>query len=643
MLKNLFEPLKTGSLYLKNRITLSPMGIGSYNSDETITEEYIDFIKARAKGTALVITTGTRVTEKYGKYRVNGCYSDKFIPGLRKLSSAAQSKGAKIFLQIMALGPADPEEPFVPSLDIDDYADFNTRKIKPKQLSGDQVEELVHEFITAAVRAKEAGFDGVELFGSEDGLISSFICPHFNKRDDIYGGNLENRLRFPVEIISGIKKECGDGFPVGFKFNAIYNIDNGIDFSHGIEIAKRIKEAGACYIHCWSFESFEKPMSTYRYPPMPNLYQPRNSLVEISRKYKNGLKDIAVMTVGGILKAKEADSIIKNGDADIVAVGRGFIAENLWAFKAQHSITQRPCIRCHVCHNEVAFKGNIIACSVNPDVLSRQKIKKAKINKRITIVGGGPAGMSAAITAATRGHDVTIIEKEQSLGGKLIAGSAPEFKYEFKDLLNYLKAETINCGVNILLGCNAAGTFVMENMPDAIILAIGALPKFPAIPGLNKRTVYTAVSALNNHEIFAGQNVTVIGGGDVGCETALFLKNHGCREVAIVEIMENLMLESIEHNSIILKQMLSAAGVIIYLHTEVTSIEKDRLFLKNIKGGIAEIKNDFVIIATGYYIPENEINGLRSCNIMTYTIGDCVKPANLREAISDGYNVGLKV
>lgn len=643
MLKNLFKPLETANLYLKNRIALSPMGIGSYNKDETITEDYIYFVKARAKTTGLIITTGTRVTEKYGKYRVNGCYSDIFIPGLKKLSGAAHSEGSKIFLQVMALGPADPEEPFVPSLNIDEYADIDNREIKPRQLSRDQIEELINEFVSAAVRAKEAGFDGVELFGSEDALISSFICPHFNKRDDLYGGNLENRLRLPVEIINGIKKECGNDFPVGFKFNAIYSIENGIDFPLGIEIAKKIKEAGACYLHCWSFESFEKPISTYRYTPMPNLYQPRNSLIEISREYKKNLKDIPVMAVGGILKAHEADSIIGNEYADIIAVGRGFIADDLWAYKAQRSIIQRPCIRCHVCHDEVAVKGNIISCSVNPDVLARKEIKKAEVIKKITVIGGGPAGMTAAITAAKRGHDVTIIEKEEILGGKLVPGSAPSFKHEFKDLLDYLSRETISSGVKVIFGVKADKNIIIESKPDVLVVAIGAVPVFPVVNGVDCRIVYTAVNALNSPGLFCGAKVTVIGGGDVGCETALFIKNSGCSEIRIVEIMDTLMNDSIEHNSVILKQMLQDSGVKIHLSTKVTAIESNSVLLTDKNGNKEYADSDFVIIATGYSVPESELLEYSSCGILTCKIGDCVKPAKLREAISSGFITGLEL
>ncbi len=444
MYKNLLSPIKIGKLQLKNRIAMAPMGIGSYNEDETITDEYIDFLKARAAGTGLIITTGTRVSDKYGKYKVNGCFDKRFIPGLRKLTDAVHKKGTKILLQIMALGPADPFEPYVPSLNIEDYR--STVKSKdpaaPKELTLEQIEELIEAFVYSADIAQQSGFDGVELFGSEDGLISSFLCPHFNNRADAYGGSFENRVRFCIDIIRKIRKQCGEDFATGFKFNAIYNIKDGIDFAEGVKIAQRITEEGAAYIHCWSFDGWEKPMSAFRYPPMPNLYQPRNSLIEISKNLKDNLSDIPVMVVGGILKHSEADEIIRSGFADIVAVGRGYIAEPLWGYNAgNHKYLMRPCIRCHVCHNEVAVNGNIITCSINPDVLSRDKIKTSKERLNIMIAGGGPAGVMAAVTASMRGHHVTLYEKDKKIGGKLIAGSQPDFKYEFKDLLSFLEQQ----------------------------------------------------------------------------------------------------------------------------------------------------------------------------------------------------------
>ncbi|MCL5069524.1 MAG: NAD(P)/FAD-dependent oxidoreductase, partial [Actinobacteria bacterium] len=622
MLNNLFKPIKIGNLELKNRIALSPMGIGSYNEDETITEDYVDFIKVRSCETGLIITTGTRVTEKYGKFKINGCFDEKFIPSLSKLTKTARKNGTKILLQILAFGPADPFEPFVPSLNIPEYANIEEMEARPKELTTGQIEELSSEFINAAKIARESGFDGVELFGSEDGLISAFICPHFNKRTDKFGGSFENRMRFPVEILKGIRMACGKDFAVGFKFNAIYNIDEGVDVDLGIKIAERMFNEGAAYIHCWSFETFERPMPTYKYTPMPNLYQPRNTLADISGKIKKYLPEIPVITVGGILKPDEADEIIARGNADIVAVGRAFIADNLWSYKAKFSESIRPCIRCLVCHNEVALKGNLITCSVNPDIFSKDNIARVKKPREITVIGGGPAGITAAVTAAKRGHRVTLFEKEEKIGGKLIPGSEPAFKHEFKDFLDYLKNDLYKSDTEVFTDTKITVEMIANRMPDAVILALGAIPVYPEISGIDSTNVFDAVYALNNPEKFIGGDIAVIGGGDVGCETALFLKRKGSRKVAIIEILDELMKEEIKYNSVILEKMLVSESIDIYLESMVMEIKENCLSFVR-KNGIAEsIKTDFIIVAAGFKVPDQELVKYGQLNLEMYVIGD---------------------
>ena len=644
MLENLFSPLKTKNLELKNRVVLSPMGVGSYNDDETITQDYIDFIKARSTETGLIVTTGTRVTKKYGEYKLNGCYDKKFIPGLSLLSAAAKKNNSKIVLQILALGPADPFKPFVPSLNIPEYRNIENSQIKPLELTIEQIEELENEFINAAAIAQQSGFDGIELFGSEDGLISSFICPHFNKRSDKYGGSLENMLKFPVNIIRGIKRLCGNDFIIGFKFNTIYNISDGIDIDLGIKISKQISKEGISYIHCWSFETFERPMSTYKYSPMPNLYQPRNTLTAISQKIKGDLIGTPVMVVGGILKPDEADSIISRGEADLVAVGRAFIAENFWSYNAKSNKLIRPCIRCHECHNEVAVNGNIISCSVNPDVFLKNIIKKTPKPLEISVVGAGPAGITAAVTAAKRGHHVKLFEKENRIGGKVIFGSAPDFKHEFKDLLHYFE-ETVNKeDIEIIRDFEVNESTFSENVPDKLILAIGAETLYPDIPGIQGSNVFDAIHALNKPDSFIGKNIAVIGGGDVGCETALFLKLKGSRSVAVIEVMDGLMKSEISHNSVILEKMLVDENVNIYTDSFVNQIREECIIFNQGKSNnIKSLNIDYVIIATGYKVPEKKVEKFKSLKTDLNIIGDCLKPHKLKDAISSGYNLGINI
>jgi len=643
MFKNLFSPIRLGSIEVKNRIVLAPMGIGSYNDDETITDDYVSFIGGRAKETGLVITTGTRVSSKYGKYKLNGAYNDSFITGLSKLAKAAKSSGAKIFLQIMTLGREDPFDPYVPSLNIPIYQEQWEGDKKPKELENSQIKEIIEKFVHAARRAKEAGFDDVEIFGSEDALISSFICLCLNKREDEYGGSFENMMRFPIDIIHGIGKVCGKDFPVGFKFNAIHDIDDGIDLDLGVKIAKRISQEQVAYIHEFSFKSFDFPLSTFKYPPMPNLYQPRNTTIAISEKIKSNVSGTPVIAVGGILKPDEADKIIADKKADLVAVGRAFIAENLWAYNAGRGKRIRPCIRCHVCHNEVAMHEKLVVCSINPDVLAKDEIKKTESPKEVMVVGGGPGGITAAITASRRGHNVNLYEKDSYIGGKLIPGSVPDFKYEFLDLLNFFRDEIEESDVKIITNKEVTSEFIKRNQPDVLVVAVGAEPITPNVDGADSDNVVFATYALDNADSYKSKRIVIIGGGDVGCETALLLKRKG-NEVTIVEMLDELMKEEeIKHNTIILEKMLIDEGVEIYTNSTTTEITTSNIKIKNSKDSIIEIPADIVVVSVGFHSqPENVKDLLASCK-NSYALGDCMEPGRLKQAISDGYRIGKMI
>ena len=642
MLANLLSPIDIAGITLKNRIVMAPMGIGSYNADETITEEYIRFIKSRSKDTGLIISTGTRVSDKFGNFKINGIYDDIFISGLKKLVKAAKGDGAAFFLQLMCFGPADPIDPFVPSINISEYEDIE-KGSRPKELRIEQIEELVEAFAVAARRAKEAGCDGVELFGSEDGLIASFMCQHFNKRMDKYGKDLEGRMRFPLEIISRIRELCGKEYPIGFKYNALWDIESGIDSDLSIRIAKMFSEAEVAYLHEWSFESWEKPMSMFKISPMPSLYQPRNSTISIAQMLKKETK-IPVIAVGGILKPEEAEEMIKNNKTDLVAMGRAFIADGSWAIHARSNSEIRPCIRCHVCHNEVAICGKLIRCSVNPDVLSSKKLPLLKKPKNVLIAGGGPAGITAAVYASKRGHMVSLFEKDNILGGKLVAGSQPVFKYEFSDLLNYLEESVYNSDADVNTGRTVDKELILKKRPDILIVCIGAAPKLPELCITGSLRVFEAVYALKNAKLFKGQRVLILGGGDVGCETALYLKILGS-EVVVVEILDRLMMgESMEQNSQVLEFMMEKEKIDVFLSSKVEKIENKIVSIYNQKTEKrTKIKIDSLVFSTGYVSKRLEIDVLISSIPNYHIIGDCNKPGRLVDAISQGFDIASKI
>ena len=638
--KHLFQPVMIGNIEIKNRIVMSPMGIGAYNDDETAAEDYISFIRARAGDPGLIITTGSRVTAKYGKFKLMGCYDDCFIPGMKRLARAARDRGSKIFLQILCLGGADPDDPFVPTAGIPMYQDEWEGPGRPVELKGEQIWEITREFVQAARRAKEAGFDGVELFGAEDFLVSAFLCPHLNRRTDEYGGSFENRMKFPVDIVSGIKKVCGDNFPVGFKFNSFYDLPDGIDLELGVKIAQNMADNGVSYIHEWSFAKLDRPMSMFKYSPMPSLYQPRNTTIPIATNLKNNIKEVPIIAVGGILKPEEADSIIKNGEADLVAVGRAFIADHNWAYSSKRGLRIRPCIRCHVCHHEVAVVGKIVVCSVNPDVLGQNEPVKTDSQKNVIIVGAGPGGITAALTASKRGHRVALYDKEGQAGGKLVPGSAPDFKHEFTDLLRYFREEIKSSDVELVKDIKVTPDIIKEKSPDVLIVATGGLPVAPGIKGVGSSLVVTAEDALVNAGDHSGKNIVVIGGGDVGCETALHLSRKG-NDVTIVEMLDELMKkEEIKHNSMILMKMLEDDGVALCLSITVTEITGAGVKIKDRTGACKELQADMVVLAAGYSSQPDGVQAFRSACKESYAIGDCAAPGRIRQAVSEGFRIG---
>jgi 2-enoate reductase len=639
--KHLFSPVKIGTLEIKNRIALSPMGIGSYNEDETVTDDYISFIEARSRETGLIITTSARVSSKYGKIGLLGCYDDAHVPGLKKLADAAHRNGAKIFLQIVALGGADILEPYVPSANIPIYNEEWEGEVKPKELETGQIKELIQAHVDAVSLAQEAGFDGVELDGAENFLISDFICPYTNRRDDDYGGSFENRMRFAVEILQGAGKRCGLSFPVGFKYNAFYDMPDGIDLELGVNIAKRMVEAGAAYIHGWTFAKLDKPMSLFTYPPMPTLYQQRNTIVPIAAHLKNNIKNVPVVAVGGITRPEEADRIIGDGKADLIALGRAFIADQLWAYKAKRGGRIRPCLRCHVCHHEVAMLEKIVACSINPDVFGSDELESVKTPRNVMVVGGGPGGITAAVTASRRGHRVTLYERKQEIGGMVIPGSTPEFKYEYGRYLEYLRGELFESDVEVKTGCDVTAEFITQNAPDALIVATGAYPIIPQIPGINGENVTHAIDALRDANRYNHKETVIIGGGDVGCETALLLAMKG-NHVTVVELLDELMKdEDIKYNTVVLEGMLQEKGVQVLLKTELIEVLPGRVKVKEIeKGEIIELPVDLVVLSAGFRIEEGYVKNLLDTCGQSYALGDCVQPGRLRHAVEEGYRIG---
>jgi 2,4-dienoyl-CoA reductase-like NADH-dependent reductase (Old Yellow Enzyme family)/thioredoxin reductase len=646
--EHLFRPIQLGSIELRNRIAFAPLGIGAYNPDETVNDRYLPFIEARARETALLITQGTRPSA-LGGVKIIGSYDDRFIPGLKRFAAAAHKNGARFFLQLVVVGGNDPLGGYAPSvLDIPLYKDQWGRgeEQRPKELSLEQIRRLVEDFAQGARRAREAGFDGVEVHGAYGYLISEFMTPATNKRTDEYGGSFENRMRFPVQIIRRIRKVCGEEFPIGFKFNAHMEIQSeGIDEELGVRIAQRIARERVAYLHEVAMGEDVMYMALSKYPSMPTMYQPRNTTVALSEGLKRQIKGVPIMCAGGILKPDEADRILAEGKADLVVVGRALLADPSWSEKARRGARIVPCIKCLVCHNEVVRRGSIARCTVNPYLVREpeEPIQPAAVPKKVMVVGGGPAGITAAVVAARRGHRVSLFERTGIAGGQIVPGSTPEFKYEFPDLLRHFQAELAESQVRVVFNQEVTAETVQREKPDVLIIAVGGEPAVPPIQGADLALCTTAVKLLRSRAAPRGKQVVVVGGGDVGCETALWLRRQGNSVTILEQLAELMATVEMKYHTMILERMLKEEKVSVYTGARVERIMPDSVAFRDAGGRTVTVPADQVVFATGIrplFRLVEELN--RACPVC-HVVGDAREPHRIVEAVSEGDRVGRQV
>jgi 2,4-dienoyl-CoA reductase-like NADH-dependent reductase (Old Yellow Enzyme family)/thioredoxin reductase len=628
--KCLFSPTRIGTIEIKNRIAMAPMG--GYHPDRHISDRLIPYLEARSRGgVGLFISEGFQAT-RFGNAVLAGAYDDKFLPSLEKYARATKKNGCISFMQMMALGGKDSGENYAPS-SIESPQFVNI----PKEFSKDQIQQIVDDFVQCADRAQQAGFDGVELHGAHSYLVGQFMSPHFNRRNDEYGGDFDRRMRLPSEIMRGIRKTCGEGFPVGFKFSAWEQLPNGVNHDLAAKIAKRMANEGVVYLHVQTSDFYPPAAIWSPYPAMPPMYSPRNTLTDLSENIKKHVGNVPVMDAAGIIDPWEADALIADGKADLVAVGRALLADPEWANKAKEGRRIRPCIRCNVCHHRVVAIEQAIACTVNPHLEreAEEPLVKAKVEKNVMVVGSGPAGLWCALIASRRGHNVTLYEQQGELGGLLVPGCAPPFKRDVRDLLTYYRAEINDSKATVQLNKKVTPELVTEIKPHVLVVAIGAQPIGLSVPGSGSKHVISAVDALTEPGGVKGNHVVVVGGGEVGCEAALHLARLG-KEVAVLEVLDDILsVNEIKNNSTVLRELLEKANVKIYTSSRVEEIMSSSVWISHKDGRRSQIPADSVVVSIGLRADKASVQQLMDSCPSAYSIGDCVSPARILEAVAE--------
>lgn len=641
----LFEPGKIGKLSIKNRILMCPMGVGGLEEPQGgLSQRGIDYYVARAKGgTGLIITGLTRVSRE-----IEPPLEDKLIidsktcvTWLNELAEAVHDYGAKVAIQLTAgLGR-------VATLDLLKIAGavapsalpaFEDPTIMTRELSTEEIERLVHAFEFSAEILRLAGIDAVELHGHEGYLFDQFITALWNKRTDKYGGDLEGRLRFPVEVIEAIKRGAGTDFPVIFRFGLKHYIDGGREIEEGLEIARRLEAAGA--------DAFEVDAGCYEtwYWAHPPTTLPPGCMVDMAQMAKRVVK-VPVIAVGKLGYPELAERVLQEGKADFICLGRALLADPEWPNKVKKGRLEdiRPCVGCHEGCLKRVFDVKYLSCAVNPATGMEREftIKPAEKKKSVLVVGGGASGMEAARVTALGGHKVTLWEKGDVLGGNLIPASVPDFKQDYRRLINFLSTQIKKLGVTIEFAKEATAELILEMKPDVVFIATGSTSIVPEIPGVGKKMVVTAVDLLLGKQE-AGKSVVVVGGGLIGCETALYLAQKG-KKLTIVEMLDGVMLDMYSANRMHLLKLLADADVNILTETKCLEITDNSITIADKYGKRSTLEADTVVLAVGLKSNERLLEALKDKIPEVYAIGDCVEPRKVINAIWEGFRTARLV
>ena len=634
----LWEPFRIGRMELKNRVVMPPMVTRYAADDGFVTERTRDYYEARARGGAGLIIVEATYVHRQGWAFPNqlGISDDKFIPGMRELVDVVHKHGAKIGIQIHhggreAKSAVNGLQPVAPS-PLPGMAGET-----PREMMVEEIAETVAYFADAAVRARTAGFDGVELHGAHGYLIDQFLSPNSNKRKDEYGGSVRNRACFLLEIIADVKEAVGDDYPVWCRMDGKEYGVEGITLEDAQKTARLVQEAGLAAIHvsAWGPESpVNRTTPTFTPVVIEDLAEGIKKVVSIP-----------VIAVGRITP-EDAERLLEEGKADLIAIGKAMLADPEWTNKVATGKTDdiTPCIICNGCRDDLRNPKLVgIRCSANA-TLGREKesdIVPAAKPKKFLVVGGGPAGMEAARVAAMRGHQVTLWEKESRLGGQLVQAAIPPHKDRIAPLTKYLETQLQKLGVRIQLGKEATATAVAEFKPDAVVVATGIRPFVPDIPGLDKAQVVQAGDVLEE-KVKVGNKVAIIGGELVGCETAEFLVDQG-KQVTVMRRGSEMATSVGPSNRAFFLSRLLDKGVTLLREVRYDGISAEGVIITTRDGEERTIEADTVVLAAGS-VPDTALyDAIKDKVSEAYHIGDCVEPRTIRDAISEGFRTGQKI
>lgn len=624
----IFEPLRVGSITLRNRIISAPLG--------SLTDKSITGMGAIIRGTSGSVP-GPRSRIVPGPY----CFADLTqAQKVREQVVTIKQRGAKAEFELCHVGLYAQVEP-------GDYAigpvSFTREDGTPvRGMTEQMMDEVADAFARGARDAKEYGFDMVMLHFGHGWLPTQFLSPHFNKRTDEYGGSFENRIKFPTMIVDRVRNAVGEDYPLDMRISANEWIGDGTDPGEVVKFVASIQDRiDMVHVSCGlerELEAMTRMSSTTYYPHLIN--------VEWARKIKR-VVDIPVAVVGAIMSPEEAEDIIERGDADAIVVGRQIIADPFWTDKAREGRSEDivPCLRCMNCYNMYARDRShhygmksITCCSVNPRYLHEDRVpvhpEPALTKKRVCVVGGGPAGCKAALTAAERGHDVVLMESSNRLGGQLMCSEYDESKVDLRRYRRYLETQVKKANIEVRYNYDALEHTEEIASFDSLIIAVGAEPVELRVPGALEYGL-SAIDAYAQQEII-GERVVIVGGGSIGIELAKMLSDQN-KQVTVVERTATICANLNEHARTGLLQLINQCDNIRLLtEAECEEISDSAVRVKRL-GQTEIIPCDTAIVSIGMKPRRDLANQLFGLVEDTNVIGDSDRVGTVAEATHAGY------
>lgn len=643
---NTFSPIRIGRVRLKNRIIAAPTSPSMITTEGHMTPEMIAYLEEKAKGGCAVVTYGEAIPHSAtGKSHNKQLQLDAFgvrqglTESVRRIHNAGglaniqlshggmygglASVGGDVGVGAVAYGPSDMTMP------------AGEVKEMPREL----IYEIIESYGKAAALCRDVGYDMVQVHAAHGWLFNQFLSPGINHRTDEFGGSLENRARFLLLVLDAVRKNVGPGFPIELRLNGDDFLENGLGLQDYVEVAKMVEDKVDLFnISCGNHEDPAMFCRTH-----PNSFFPRGVNVYLAAEIKKHVKK-PVACVGSLNDPAHIEEIIASGQADMVEIGRALVADPYLPKKALegHADDINPCLRCYECFGATG-QLEMIKCTVNPtqgQQLQLAEVKPALRKKKVLVLGGGPGGMEAAVTAAERGHDVTLVEKSDRLGGNLHPAGAAYFKEDIHKLCQVLARRVDRAGVKVVFNTEATPEYVKEFAPDALIVAIGSDVLVPPIPGIRGENVLTAIEA-EQHPEKMGKRVAIMGGGLVGAEAACAFAHEG-HQVTIIEMKPDVAMEvNSFYRGGLMPHVHESAELL--LKTKVKQITDKGVLVENDEKGEFLVEADTVVNALGLRSPYNRADALMDACEESYLIGDCNKVAIIYQAISDGYWTAIRL